>query len=285
MTGESLTFDGCIGRATKKIRKRLNEPPILDDPLVDEKGMTVISDDTPIASWKDKLLGNLGSNVNSQKEEDFNLMEGDAAKEVVDGIPSIALSKRVHNFIAQRMARTVVVKLIVRFQDDNEYLTAILGGLWTIFDHYLMVRPWTPGFSTDQAQPSYLMVWIRLPGLPEGMYTTSLLKFIGGQPLVSDKDRWKHSTARVRVSTNGINAQESNADDVSQTVTTQIGGVSGTTTKGHSGATIFHPSITTLSSLSLFYPITSQEYASDTHQGTPELHNPSNNIGQDHLCN
>ncbi|PPD82649.1 hypothetical protein GOBAR_DD20420 [Gossypium barbadense] len=267
--------------------------------------MTVISDDTPIASWKDKLLGNLGSNVNSQKEEDFNLMEGDAAKEVVDGIPSIALSKRVHNFIAQRMARTVVILDLendyfsVRFQDDNEYLTAILGGLWTIFGHYLMVRPWTPGFSTDQAQPSNLMVWIRLPGLPKGMYTTSLLKFIGGtigpvakidrntdnrargqfahlmvfvdlgQPLVSNKDRWKDSTARVRVSTNetkkgrprpvaaklvggtaagetscfrifggnlvdatGINAQESNADDVSQRVTTQIGGVSGTTTKG-----------------------------------------------------
>ncbi|MBA0573618.1 hypothetical protein Golob_000884, partial [Gossypium lobatum] len=266
-------------------------PPIPDDPLVDEKGMAVISDDSPTASWKDKLLGNLDSNVNSQKEEDFNLTEGDAAKEVVD----------------------------VRFQDDNEYLTAILGGLWTIFGHYLMVRPWTPGFSTDQAQPSNLMVWIRLPGLPEGMYTTSLLKFIGGtvgpitkidrntdnrargqfthlmvfvdlgQPLVSDKDRWKDSIARVRASTNesdqpqrrvfgvqknveedryipwmlveqkqrrgpspveaksvgvtaagetscfrifggnlvdatGINAQESNVDDMSQTVTTQSKG-------------------------------------------------------------
>ncbi|MBA0632235.1 hypothetical protein Godav_001023 [Gossypium davidsonii] len=190
----------------------------------------------------------------------------------------------------------------VRFQDDNEYLTAILGGLWTIFGHYLMVRPWTPGFSTDQAQPSNLMVWIRLPRLPKGMYTTSLLKFIGGtigsvakidrntdnkargqfahlmvfvdlgQPLVSDKDRWKDSTAKGTVpiiesdqpqrrgprsvvaksiggttagetscfrifsgnlvDATGTNAQESNADDMSQTVTTQIGGVSGTTTKG-----------------------------------------------------
>ena len=33
------------------------------------------------------------------------------------------------------------------------------------------------------------------------------------------------------------------------------------------------------------HPIMSQESASDTHQGTPELCNPSNNIGQDHLCN
>lgn len=53
-------------------------------------------------------------------------------------------------------------------------------GLWTIFGYYLMVSPWPPNFSIDQSQPNKLMVWIHLPGLPEGMYTTSLLKFIGG---------------------------------------------------------------------------------------------------------
>ncbi|MBA0875176.1 hypothetical protein Goshw_027435 [Gossypium schwendimanii] len=253
MTGESLTFDGDIGRATKKIRKRLNEPlpPIPDNPLVDEKGMAVISNDSPTASWKDKLLGNLD----------------------------------------------------IRFQDDNEYLTAILGGMWTIFGHYLMVRPWTPGFSMDQAQPSNLMVWIRLPGLSEGMYTTSLLKFIGGTgsllcqikidgrtqqleyeslPMKQRRGPRPVEAKSVGVTAAGetscfrifggnlvdatrINAQESNVDDMSQTVTTQSEGVSGTTTRGHSRAAIFHPSITALSSFSLFHPITSQEYASDTH--------------------
>lgn len=49
-----------------------------------------------------------------------------------------------------------------------------------IFGHYLMVSHWSPSFSTDQSQPSSLLVWIRLPGLPEELYTTSLLKFIGG---------------------------------------------------------------------------------------------------------
>lgn len=43
-----------------------------------------------------------------------------------------------------------------------------------------MVRPWTPSFSPDQAQPSNLLVWVRLPSLSEGMYAMSLLKFIGG---------------------------------------------------------------------------------------------------------
>ncbi|MBA0686954.1 hypothetical protein Goari_014521 [Gossypium aridum] len=49
-----------------------------------------------------------------------------------------------------------------------------------IFGHYLTVRPWTPSFLTGQLQPQSLLVWIRLPGLPEGMYSKSLLKFIGG---------------------------------------------------------------------------------------------------------
>ncbi|KAH1081878.1 hypothetical protein J1N35_021639 [Gossypium stocksii] len=43
-----------------------------------------------------------------------------------------------------------------------------------------MVRPWARGFSTDQAHPNNFLVWVRLPGLPEGMYTKSLLKSIGG---------------------------------------------------------------------------------------------------------
>lgn len=68
----------------------------------------------------------------------------------------------------------------VRFQDENEYLGAIPGGPWTIFGNYFMVRPWTPSFSIYQAQHNSLLVCVRLPGLPEGIYNASLLKFIGG---------------------------------------------------------------------------------------------------------
>ncbi|KAH1039583.1 hypothetical protein J1N35_041326 [Gossypium stocksii] len=63
--------------------------------------------------------------------------------------------------------------------DDDEYLHVVSGGPWTIFGQYLIVRPWTPSFTTDQYFPTSLLVWIRLPGLSEGLYTGSLLKFIG----------------------------------------------------------------------------------------------------------
>ncbi|KAK5826867.1 hypothetical protein PVK06_021800 [Gossypium arboreum] len=53
-------------------------------------------------SWKDKLL--MGSDVqkaNTQKEDDFKLLEGDAKKEIVDGIPAITFTERVHQFISK----------------------------------------------------------------------------------------------------------------------------------------------------------------------------------------
>ncbi|MBA0821680.1 hypothetical protein Goarm_018522 [Gossypium armourianum] len=75
-----LTVDGALGQAMKKIGKR--------------------------------LLGTFGDIGSSQKDEDFILNEGDAVKEVVDGIPSIKFYERVHDFIAQRMSKTVIVKLL-----------------------------------------------------------------------------------------------------------------------------------------------------------------------------
>ncbi|MBA0673243.1 hypothetical protein Goklo_023981 [Gossypium klotzschianum] len=122
------------------------EPSDLDDPIVDDKGM---------------------------KMNDANT---------------------VHKFIAKRMAQTLIVKLLgrrlshltmsnrlqvswktkqtlqiidlendyfsVKFQDDDEYLYALSGGLWMIFGHYLTVQSWTPSFSIDQHLPQSLLVWI-----------------------------------------------------------------------------------------------------------------------------
>ncbi|PPR97702.1 hypothetical protein GOBAR_AA22965 [Gossypium barbadense] len=67
-----------------------------------------------------------------------------------------------------------------KFQNKNDYLYALSRGPWTIFGHYLNVRPWTPSLSTNQALPHSLLVWIRLSGLPKGMYAKSLLRFIYG---------------------------------------------------------------------------------------------------------
>ncbi|KAK5846349.1 hypothetical protein PVK06_002634 [Gossypium arboreum] len=175
--------------------------------------MKVIQASATTISWKDKLMGNSINTTDSQKEEDFKLVVEDARKMIIDGILTITFSNRVHQIISRQMAWTVIVKLLereisyltmsnklqeiwkikqplqiidlendyfsVKFQEDNVYLDALLRGPWTIFGHYLTIQSWTPAYSTDQVQPQNLMVWIRLLELPKGMYTKSLLRFIG----------------------------------------------------------------------------------------------------------
>ncbi|KAH1073529.1 hypothetical protein J1N35_025857 [Gossypium stocksii] len=153
---------------------RPEDSPEPIDPVVDDLGQTVSSGENTIPSWKDKLLGSGNKSDSSQVEEDFKLQDDDVLQGEIDGIPSITFSDRVHNFIDQRMSRTMVIwktkqalqildlendYFSVRFQNEHGYIAAISEGLWIIFGHYLMVR---------------------LPGLPEGMYTKSLLKSIGG---------------------------------------------------------------------------------------------------------
>lgn len=67
----------------------------------------------------------------------------------------------------------------VKFLREEDYQNALSGGPWTIFGHYLTVHPWSPMFSTTQQQPSDLLVWVRLPGISEVIYSRNLLNYIG----------------------------------------------------------------------------------------------------------
>ncbi|KAH1039048.1 hypothetical protein J1N35_040791 [Gossypium stocksii] len=59
---------GDIGRPTKKVRCRPEEPPNPDDPILDGKGMVVNSSGGTNESWKDKLIGNSADGEKSQKK-------------------------------------------------------------------------------------------------------------------------------------------------------------------------------------------------------------------------
>nr|KJB67678.1 hypothetical protein B456_010G203300 [Gossypium raimondii] len=49
---------------------------------------------------------------NVSMEEDFALMDSDVITKMVDGVPSITFSNRVHEYIERRMTRTIIVKLL-----------------------------------------------------------------------------------------------------------------------------------------------------------------------------
>ncbi|KAK5819973.1 hypothetical protein PVK06_025013 [Gossypium arboreum] len=90
---EAIFPSGRIGRSIKKLRQRSTEPPDPDDLVVNDKGIKVNTNNVTTKLWKDKLLGNTTTSMNTQKEEDFELLQWDAKKEIVDGIPSIPFSE------------------------------------------------------------------------------------------------------------------------------------------------------------------------------------------------
>ncbi|KAH1091682.1 hypothetical protein J1N35_018939 [Gossypium stocksii] len=109
-----VTSANDVGRLTRKVKRRTDKPPDPDDLVVNEKRMRVEGVGTQSASWKEKLIGSTPAGANVQQEEDFELGDGDAKMEIIDGVPSITFSSRVHQFIAKQMARTMIVKLLRR---------------------------------------------------------------------------------------------------------------------------------------------------------------------------
>ncbi|KAL4311796.1 hypothetical protein GQ457_01G023690 [Hibiscus cannabinus] len=67
---------------------------------------------------------------------------------------------------------------LVRFAMEEDFHKVVAGGPWVIYGSYLTVQPWSRHFSTDEAYPSQIMVWVRLPKLAYRYYTKSLFRHI-----------------------------------------------------------------------------------------------------------
>ncbi|PPR94553.1 hypothetical protein GOBAR_AA26115 [Gossypium barbadense] len=76
-----------VGQATKKVRRRPDMPPDVEDLMVDGNGRKVQSPKTPKASYKSTLMGSATVPMQTDNfEENFELLDGDVMTEVVDGI-------------------------------------------------------------------------------------------------------------------------------------------------------------------------------------------------------
>lgn len=119
----------AFDRVSKKTRQRQKETPNANDPIIDDTDRSVHSMDNHTTSWKDMLLGNIGDDNSFKKDEDLILGDEDAAVKVVNGIPFIMFSDRVHKFIAQRMFRTIMVKLLGR-KISYHVMSTKLQSIW-----------------------------------------------------------------------------------------------------------------------------------------------------------
>ncbi|PPD71594.1 hypothetical protein GOBAR_DD31511 [Gossypium barbadense] len=111
----------------------------------------------PPLSLKERLVGKgpVGSRreiaiIGVEVEDDFDFMEGDITRSIVNDIPLIDFLERVLHFLLQGIGIIVVSKL--------------LGPL--DYGKYLIVQSWSIDFNPAQPFPNIVMSWIRLPGLP-----------------------------------------------------------------------------------------------------------------------
>ncbi|MBA0554540.1 hypothetical protein Golob_013637 [Gossypium lobatum] len=197
----SVTGDYSVeGLIPKKVQFRDNDESVNIDWLVDQ-------DVQPTISWKDKLVG-LPSNTAGKDldtKEDFDVLEGDIQKSIINGIPSIHFSNSIQQILIWDLDNNMILKLLGRnisysilqnkiynlwkpsssfclMDIEHGYFLAKFKsvGPWIIFGQYLTVQQWSVSFNPAQTFPSMVMSWIRFPGLPSYMYKRKILVEMGG---------------------------------------------------------------------------------------------------------
>ncbi|KAI9127933.1 hypothetical protein K1719_000926 [Acacia pycnantha] len=119
----------------------------------------------------------------------------------------------LHSILQPLWAKRGVINLInigngffvVKFSNKEDYLNALTGGPWMIFDHYLTVRPWEPMFHPMRATINKVAVW----------KIEAVLR--GGKEKTSPADQRKPGGSRFEVlegegdDVGGINASSASA--------------------------------------------------------------------------
>nr|KYP40980.1 Transposon TX1 uncharacterized [Cajanus cajan] len=78
---------------------------------------------------------------------------------------------------------------MVKFDLEADRERVMHGGPWMLFDHYLIVRPWSLKFVASATKVDSTLVWVRLPGLGVMFYDESVLLTIAsaiGKPVKVD---------------------------------------------------------------------------------------------------
>jgi hypothetical protein len=107
--------------------------------------------------------------------------------------------KALENRLKQMWVRKGVITIIdlgkdyflVYFSNEEDYTRAQEDGPWLIYDHYLIVREWSPNFYPNEATIDTASVWVRIPDLPIEYYDAKVLHFIGnriGRTVKADKN-------------------------------------------------------------------------------------------------
>jgi hypothetical protein len=97
--------------------------------------------------------------------------------------------KALENQLKQMWVRRGVIQIVdlshdfylVTFTSSEDQYRAIAERPWMIYDHYLVVRPWSSNFDPANATVYKTAVWVRFSGLPIEYYDSRILHFIGNR--------------------------------------------------------------------------------------------------------
>ncbi|GAU48589.1 hypothetical protein TSUD_405790 [Trifolium subterraneum] len=88
---------------------------------------------------------------------------------------------------------------MVKFDGEEDKNKVINGGPWMIYDHYFVMRQWTPSFNASTTKIDKTMVWIRIPSLNLAFYDESVLWALAsmvGNPIKVDLQTLKVARGR-----------------------------------------------------------------------------------------
>ncbi|KAH1032939.1 hypothetical protein J1N35_045113 [Gossypium stocksii] len=184
-----LFYNNGDGASHSENDRNIKKVRFKDNIVEEDTTMGGEPDPIPTLSWKDKLLGGSIGKFDpnhivllEDRDNDFELLEGDVNMTIVEGVPVITFSDRLKNILFKEMELTVIVKLLGRNIGYNTLHNRILSlwkpGPWIVYGQYLTVQSWVKHFSPFQPYPSVVLAWIRLANLPGYLYKRKIIKAI-----------------------------------------------------------------------------------------------------------
>ncbi|PPE02226.1 hypothetical protein GOBAR_DD00753 [Gossypium barbadense] len=177
---EPTRSNSSVGRATKKVRRRTDPSPDIDDTIVDKNRQKIEDVGVDKMSYESMLMGTSLDVSSQEKMEEFVLHDGDVVTKLI-GFNTL-LNKVIILWSLRHPIRFMDLENdyhLVWFQDEGYFNKVLVRGTWVIFGQYLTIRHWSLDFSTSNNEVDIQVVWIRLPGLPESYYSNFLLRAIG----------------------------------------------------------------------------------------------------------
>ncbi|KAL8161981.1 hypothetical protein V2J09_013470 [Rumex salicifolius] len=179
----------------------------------EDKGKAKVVPEKSQTPWKDKLIGE-----EEQIPMDFVPLEFLMGKirttfpEGADGDPRVTVDPEVVEVLTASWANTLIIKTLgtiiphdvmirrtkelwnprgtmkvidntngyylIRFQLEEDYTRVLTEGPWTMFGHYLVVKPWYSDFDPYKDTIAITPVWVKIANLPVHYYQPHVLRLV-----------------------------------------------------------------------------------------------------------